>query len=197
MEHNEIPDFIIGTAFNGQKVFFLKIDRLPDFLRYNLANRIFMANAPFDLLVLEKVCGLSPTEIIDRELIIDVLLLSQLVKIAESGESEFGNSLASVVKDLLKADLPKDVKDGDGTDVRLTFGRFVKANGDIDYQNIPMAYLQYAGTDAIATYLAAQELMNRLIQICRQHNSNEKLLLSTSAQRWLIISRNCGDCQIW
>ena len=178
---NQTPDFIIGTAFNGTNVFFLMKERLSDFFAAN-KGPYFMANAPFDLSVFEKACGRSSLSFIDKNTTLDVLLLSQLVRIAEAGESNFGASLASVCQEYLGVELPKDLKDNAGNDVRLSFGQFIDGTGSVQYEHIPSIYLQYAALDAVATFFIGLHLRNRVELVSRKYGIDPNLLLSHHIQ---------------
>lgn len=178
---NQTPEFIIGTVFNGQEVFFLTRELLAAFFALN-SGPFFIANAPFDLSVIEKACGLSSLSFIDKNIVIDVLLLFQLVRIAEAGESNFGASLANICLECLGVDLPKDLKDESGNDVRLSFGQFISEGERIQYERIPSIYLQYAALDAVATFFVGLHLQERAAKVSRKYGVDPKSLLSHHIQ---------------
>jgi DNA polymerase I-like protein with 3'-5' exonuclease and polymerase domains len=184
IENGMVPDFIVGSAFNGSSVFFLTRSNLAYFLEAQSENMIFMANAAFDISVSEKICG-PLWKLVESGSVIDVLLLKQLLDLAKEGAGSQFPSLDQLSAELLGVSLPKDAKSSDGQDIRTTFSRFLVREQDqiaVSYGDIPWDYLSYAGIDAIATFLVAQRLLAEIQSVTTQNGVRGDSLLSHDIQ---------------
>ena len=186
---------ISGSAFNGTSVYFLKQDTLREFIPANAGHALYFANAAFDLAVIEKAAGVGPYGLIESGNVLDLLLLGKLAQIGEQGSAEGSFSLESLVRRYLNVDLPKDLKDDQGDDIRLSFGKFLLPDGSVNYPAMPSCYLGYAALDSIATYLLSKPLMAKARWISCQSGVDPRLLLShliqlKAAYALSIVSRN-------
>ena len=182
MVGREVPDYVIGSVFNGKQVFFIKRDDLTAFLQLHKSVALFMANAPFDLDVVEKAGGPTAIGLIESNGVLDVQLLGRLVDLAEMGELHNSYSLDALSERLLGVSLPKDGIDAHGNHIRTSFAQFRDADGVIHYQKMPPSYLTYAGTDAIATYQIAEVLLDRVERVSRREGVRFDQLLSHAIQ---------------
>lgn len=176
----EVPDFILGTAYNGETVYFIKKADLKDFFEAN-KKRLYMANASFDLRVADKVKALELIPFAEKNgRVIDLLLLDKLYYIGLYGMN-INISLDKLSKKYLKVDLPKDYEDENGESVRTNYSKFLK-KGVIDYDSMTHPYIEYAGIDAIATYEIAQVLLEKVVSFCANKEVDYKKLLSHHLQ---------------
>lgn len=182
MVGQEPPDYVIGSAFNGKQVFFIKRDDLKSFLQIHQNVALFMAYAPFDLDVVEKAGGPTAISLIESGGVLDVQLLGRLVDLAEIGELHASYSLDALAERILGVSLLKDGVDAHGNHIRTSFGQFRDAEGVIHYQKMPPSYLIYAGLDAIATYQIAGILLDRVERISRRDGVRFDQLLSHTIQ---------------
>jgi DNA polymerase I-like protein with 3'-5' exonuclease and polymerase domains len=182
IENQITPDFVIGSVFAGDTVYFIKKESLTQFFHCHQDSMVFMANAPFDLLVLNKACNLCPYKLIESQKLVDIQLLAQLVAIAETGDILPRVNLAYLTKTYLRIDLPKDEKDEDGKTVRTSFDQFISLDGSIEYARIPNKYLEYSGLDAIVTYKLAMNFIEKSKSLSNQYGVNTFYLLSHQIQ---------------
>lgn len=175
---NETPSFIIGSAFNGTTVYFIKKNSLREFFKLHFGAVLFMANAPFDLAVIEKAAGICPFQLIETEKLIDVQLLAQLVSLAETGDTLPKVSLDYLTYKYLGIELSKDGIDSGGNQIRSSFGRFLLADGSVQYESIPFGYLQYAARDSIATFKLAYLIKEKVINVSNCFSVSPGSLLS-------------------
>ena len=158
-----VPDYVLAAVCNGQRGYFLMRERVPDFLRIHQNVPVCFHNAPFDLRVLHRLAPeLDIYGWVDRRLVRDTRLLHRLLKLATRGHtaSKKGQATLERCAELyLDVQLPKDVKDGSGNDVRLSWGRYLgRPAAEID----PL-YLEYLGKDVMATWAILQELSTELL----------------------------------
>lgn len=157
----EIPPLVITVATDGQSGFFIANPHVVQFVNTHANATWLMHNAAFDIHVLEQA-GCDLHSLVDTGRIFDTGLLYRLLKLADTGSCHGQWSLDHVCHELLKVMLPKDVRAHDGQDVRVTFGRFLDPDGRPDYHEMlkpeNRSYLTYTAGDAVATWLAANEL---------------------------------------
>ena len=162
----QVPNLMIASATDGAQGYFIALQHLEAFFAAHRAKTFVLHNAAFDLAVLERI-GVSLPQIVDAGHVFDTGLLYRLLKLADTGTCHGKWSLDHVVEELLGIKLPKDARAADGSDVRTTFGRFLKADGAPDYHELlkpeHRPYLHYAGGDPVATLMLAHEL-NRWAQ---------------------------------
>ncbi|MBF0313353.1 MAG: hypothetical protein HQK52_08050 [Oligoflexia bacterium] len=176
------PDFVIGTAFNGESCYVITKERLSPFFTAHKNSRVFMANAAFDIAVAAKIEAINPFDSIETDTIIDILLLENLNAIAATGSATPHISLDDLSIRYLATKLPKDTLDDNGNIIRESFGQFILPSGEIRYQDMPYVYLDYAVKDAIATYLIGNQVLHRAIALCDKFKVDRKLLLSHNLQ---------------
>ena len=118
-------------------------------------------NAAFDLKVTQAVLGdrLDLYALVEDDKVWDTLILNRLLSLATAGHTARGESgLDDCVRAHLGLELPKDLRDAEGRDVRTGFGRFLgRPLGEI-----PEAYLRYAAGDPLATWHLFWELHRRI-----------------------------------
>jgi hypothetical protein len=146
-----VPQYVIGTAFDGQKICFIMRQDLGAFWCAHTGSVAYMHTAAFDLEVTTAACRYEFHSMIDQGRIRDIAIYYRLLKCATTGEVPHRYGL-----DLLSAELLGVVLDKDEA-IRKDFGRFYH-NGNVDYGSIPVDYLVYAARDAIATYRLAGQL---------------------------------------
>ncbi len=140
-----VPDFVIGSVFDGAHVFFIRRQDLGAFWQIHQPCTVFMHTASFDLEVTHKACGFDFHPMIEAGMVRDISIDYRLLSCATTGEVPHKFSLALLTDELLGVRLDKDEA------VRQDFGRFYH-EGVVNYGTIPNSYLEYAARDAIATY---------------------------------------------
>ncbi len=140
-----IQDYVIGSVFDGQNVFFIRRQDLVAFWDIHHDCRVFMHTASFDLEVTAKASGFDFHPMVEAGRIVDVSILFRLLVTAKTGDVAHRYSLDYMTKAFLDVELDKNA------DIRMGFGRFLE-NGIVDYPAIPSEYLIYAALDAVATF---------------------------------------------
>lgn len=107
----EIADYVIASAYNGTTVYYITKDTVKAFVDNHKDKMLFMANASFDLHVLEKIKAVKSAleEASIPKHVIDLLLLQKLYKIGMYGR-DLVPSLDMLAEEHLKLNLPKDAK---------------------------------------------------------------------------------------
>ncbi|WP_202921175.1 DNA polymerase [Anatilimnocola aggregata] len=157
------PAFVLGAAYDGQRGVLIHRDQMAAFY---LAHRHLpwrMHNAPFDLAVLQlllKNCDVYA--LVENNQVWDTQLLHRLWLLGSQGSDGFGqSSLDHCAQFHLGLDLPKDLQDNQGRDVRTGFGRFLHR----PIKEIDAVHLRYLATDVIATHLLFEALRRKLRQM--------------------------------
>jgi hypothetical protein len=161
-----IPTLVLGAAYDGTQGWFIAAKDMPAFLAAHSTNQIIFHNAVFDLAVLksaQRPQGMgSRNDIYDRVLagrVYDTLIMARLIVLATQGHSAINQcSLDYCAKLYLGLSLPKETPAPGGGLIRETFGRFLGK----PVEEIPPAYLQYAGGDPVATWLLFHHLKTLL-----------------------------------
>jgi len=152
----EVPQYILGAAYDEQRGFFLPPDTVHDFLLAHWDLQPIFHNCAFDLAVLDahfKAQG-KTTDIYcltDGRKVWDTMVLHKLYGIATLGHAHQGkgqSTLEQCAQLYLNVTLAKDVRDCAGDDVRLSWGK---------WRGRPLAeitpiYLEYLGKDVLCTY---------------------------------------------
>jgi hypothetical protein len=158
------PAYVLGAAFDGQRGYFVPRGSAGAFFEAHKDLPIVMHNAPFDLAVIDALApALRIYDRVDRDLVLDTRLLHRGYCLAAHGNTASGkgeSTLDRCAELYLGVTLPKDVKDRDGRDVRLSYGRWL----DAPPQTIEPVYLEYLAKDVIATYRAWDALNGRLLE---------------------------------
>lgn len=144
-----VPEYVIGTVFDGDRIFFLRRQDLVDFWQVHRNCVVFMHSAAFDIEVTSQACGFDFHPMVSDGLIRDIGIYYRLLRCAKTGEVPFKYSLQLMCEEILNASLDKDGA------VRMDFGRFYD-DGAVDYPAIPSEYLTYAALDAVVTYKLAE-----------------------------------------
>ncbi len=156
------PAFVLGAAFDGSQGYFIRREHASAFFAAHRDIPLAMHNAPFDLAVLDTLAPeLRIYDWVDQDLIWDTRLLHRGYKLATEGNTASGkgeSTLDRCAELYLQLDLPKDVKDSRGNDVRLSYGQWLNRPP----QEIETVYLEYLAKDAVVTFLLFQELRSRL-----------------------------------
>ena len=140
-----VSDYVLGTAFNGARVFFICRQELGAFWNAHADCAVFMHTASFDLEVTAAACGFDFHPMIEGGRIRDISIYYRLLACAMTGDVPHKYSLGLMCCEMLGVDLDKDEA------IRMDFGRFYNA-GRVNYAAMPVPYLEYAAADAIATY---------------------------------------------
>jgi hypothetical protein len=157
-----VPSVVLATACDGHRGVFVRRTHIPAFFDAHRGLGFIAHNAAFDLKVTQAVLGqrLDLYSLVDADKIWDTLILKRLYSLATAGHTarrECG--LEDCARTHLGLDLPKDLKDAEGRDVRTGFGRYLGRPLD----EIPEVYLRYAVADPLATWHLFWEL-NSLIK---------------------------------
>lgn len=110
----QVANFVIGSAYNGKTVYYIKKQDMRAFMDNHKDKMVFMANAPFDLYVLEKIKAIDDV-FEEAELnyktfhVIDLLLLENLLNIGKYGK-EISPSLDMLAQQYKEQKLPKDIQ---------------------------------------------------------------------------------------
>jgi len=159
-----IPNLITfqATNFDSGRVFFVKKEDLPRFFNIHQGNRLVFHNAAFDLEVICKAfedmrMKFPVFDWIESGKVYDTSILYRLFMLAAVGNVPFKYNLALLAKDFLNTELDKDES------IRLTFAQYWN-NGNVNYDEISQAHLEYASKDAITTLAIFRNLMTRLSQ---------------------------------
>ncbi|MBF0363239.1 MAG: hypothetical protein HQK49_19610 [Oligoflexia bacterium] len=181
-KEGEIPNLVTEQVFNGIEGYFITRDMADAFMSIHNSSPLYFANAPFDLNVLRKFTNINVFGYLESGNLIDVILLGQLIALAEGGDWIPRLSLDYLAMKYLNVKLEKDVVDKEGQKIRESFGQFLRADGSVLYDEIPVEYLNYAGQDAIATFLITEKLISKSNSLSKKYGVDEKLLLSHNLQ---------------
>lgn len=156
------PAYVVGAAFDGRAGVFVPRKHLAAFWDAHRRPKAVFHNAPFDLDVIQTAAPRAALyDRVDADRVWDTQLLHRLLVLGEEGHAAQGagqSTLERCARDYLGADLPKDVTDGDGNPVRLSYGKWLgKPARDIDPE-----YLHYLALDVVATYGVYRVLGGRL-----------------------------------
>ena len=157
-----VPSLVVATACDGQHGVFVPRTLIPTFFEAHAGLGFVAHNAAFDLRVTQAVLGdrLDLYALVDDDRVWDTMILHRLLTLATAGHTARGESgLDDCVRAHLGIELPKDLKDAEGRDVRTGFGRYLGR----PFEEIPEAYLRYAAGDPLATWHLFWEL-HRLVK---------------------------------
>jgi len=154
-----VPEFVIGSVCDGNRVFFIRRQDLGAFWKAHDACIVFMHTASFDIEVAKLACGFDFSTMVEAGRIRDVAIYFRLLACAEHGDIPLKYNLGLISEKLLIVKLDKE----DGT--RTDFGRFYR-EGIVDYTAMPAEHLTYAAVDAIATFKIGELLEPR----CREEH---------------------------
>jgi len=162
------PAYVLGAAFDGQQGYFIRREHLAAFFQAHQDVPVVMHNAPFDLAVINTLSpGLDIYSWVDHNLVHDTQLLHRLYMLATEGHTAFGrgqSTLERCAACYLGLELPKDIKDNDGNDVRMSYGRWLSRPPN----QIEPVYLEYLAKDVVATYGVIEEQNRRFHELFRR-----------------------------
>ncbi|MBX2986754.1 MAG: hypothetical protein KF802_02555 [Bdellovibrionaceae bacterium] len=184
IENQQTPDFILGMAYNGKTIYFIKKENLKSFFDNHQRTTMFLAKGSFDLRVAEKAQAISNALLSIKNRIIygeDVLLHHKLIKLATDGKNT-NPSLDRLAQEYLETSLPKDATDEEGNSVRIGYGKFLNQDGSISYDKMGQEYFRYAGIDAVATFLVGEVVIRKNREVCEHHGVDVGLRLSHDLQ---------------
>lgn len=167
------PEYVLGAACDGEHGFFVRREHVGLFFDAHEGVPFVMHHAPFDLAVIDLTAPeVSIYGWVERNLAWDTQLLHRLLVLGSEGDTAGGkeqSTLDHCARTYLRTELPKDVTDSQGNEVRLSYARWLNR----DPRQIELVYLEYLAKDAVATFLVFEELQRRL-----------KSLLNMSANAW-------------
>ncbi len=182
-----VPDYVIGSVFDGTQVYFVRRQDLTAFWQMHGNCIVYMHTAAFDTKVTTQACNFDFHHMIEAGLIRDVSIYYRLLGCATRGDVPNKYNLALMVSELLRVELEKDDA------IRKDFGRFY-TDGVVDYPTIPADYLVYAGRDAIATYQLAERLEPECRAVHAQHTPLQEVgtagTLGISALPWGLLGHD-------
>lgn len=182
IEKGSVPHFILGSAFNGKHVYLIPDKALKQFFEKNENVRMYMANAAFDLHVAQALGAIDGTKVIESGGVIDILLLSHLLSLAETGMLSPARSLAALSKAVLNFELNKETEDENGDLLRTSFENYRRHDGSIDYQSITFKHLEYAALDAICTFEIGERIFSKTQAVSEKLLVDVESLLSHDVQ---------------
>ena len=160
----DVPDYVIGTVFNGREVYFLRREDLVPFWKAHESAVVYMHTAAFDIAVMEKAAGIDFGPAIEGGRVVDVAILWRLVELARRGDLPHRYNLAEMSGQHLGVKLDKDAA------VRCDFGRFLR-DGVVHYGEIPAGHLAYAALDAVATFELGEILLPEAARLHHKHHA--------------------------
>ncbi len=156
------PRFVIGTATDGHKGFYLLPDTIGPFLKEHPSATFVFHNVTFDAFVIERALSDHKAgsfwPLLDANRVVCTLEMERLLSLATRGVSETFASLDSLTKKYLGRATDKDLQDADGDPVRTSFGKFIGR----PHTDIPAVYLDYASGDTTATLAVWQAQLREL-----------------------------------
>jgi DNA polymerase I-like protein with 3'-5' exonuclease and polymerase domains len=183
----EVPEYILGMAYNGKCVYLIKKQDIVSFFKLNNKDRIFYANAAFDLFVLEKMNAINLIDEVEKghKRVVDLLLLGQLVDIAQKGITK-PHSLDSLTQKYLEVKMDKKIEaevDGEIVDVRMSYDRFLR-DEKVDYIKMESIheFIHYACVDAVVTFELSKKIGQQVGKICKDFNVSINKMLSHDIQ---------------
>jgi len=180
------PPYVLGAVCDGHRGFFLSRDHVAEFFGQHSDVPVAMHNAPFDLRVVDQVApNIGIYDWVVRDLVRDTQLLHRLLMLATEGQTAFGrgqSTLERCAASYLGLELPKDITDNDGNDVRTSYGRWLGRPPN----EVETVYLDYLGKDVVATFLVAVEQDRRL----------QDLFAGVDPETYGCVSREWVDTQV-
>ncbi len=160
----QIPDYVLASVCDGERVFFIPRRHLKAFWQAHRESGILFHSAAFDLAVTEKACGFDFSAMIEQGRIHDIAILYRLYECARTGLAPQQYNLGLLSLEFLGLELDKDDA------VRTDFGRFYHA-GQVDEAQIPGTHLEYAARDAIVTWRLGRILVSQCRRIHEHENA--------------------------
>jgi DNA polymerase I-like protein with 3'-5' exonuclease and polymerase domains len=163
-----VSEYVLGAVTDGAKGFFLPPASVFEFLSAHWGTDIIFHNAPFDLAVLHALLkaqqkALDIYALVEQHKVWDTLLLHKLYTLATAGHTSQGKGQSTLEKCAqlyLDVALPKVIKDGDGDDIRLSWGKWK----DKPPAAIPSISLEYLAKDVLCTFGCFNYLLPRILE---------------------------------
>ena len=155
----QTPDLITFQAFDGSRVFYVRLGDIRKFLGQHAESILIFHNAAFDIDVICKHLSKNMMydharnyfdEWINKGTIYDTAILYRLLGLATNGFVPHKYNLALVTNELFGVELDKN------EEIRTTFEQF---KGQ-DPVHIPEHYLRYGALDVIATFYVFNSLLS-------------------------------------
>jgi DNA polymerase I-like protein with 3'-5' exonuclease and polymerase domains len=162
----KVPTYVMGAVSDGAKGYFLSPASVHAFLLVHRNCPLIFHNSGFDLAVLQALLDaqhrpLDVYEWVDRHQVWDVMVLHKLHGLCTAGHTYQGtgqSTLERCVELYLGVVLAKDLKDGDGDDLRTSWAKWQgRPPGKID----PI-YLEYLALDVLGTFGCYKHLVPRI-----------------------------------
>ncbi len=188
-EADKPKNIILVSAFDGKRIYRILPTQLHEFLELHKNHTFICHNSEFDINHLLAFCDRMDLALpfLKNRQIKDTLALSKLISLAEGRIG--GNDLGAVTQRYLGGlHLPKDVEvlvpgEKKPKKVSLSYGH---------YPNIklaPRCFLHYNAFDVLAPFFLWEKLKTRAQEICDEHGTDRKKLLSYDL---LISTGICG-----
>ena len=161
-----VPSLVMAAACDGRSGVFVSRALVSAFFEAHAGLGFIAHNAAFDLKVTQAVLGCCRDlyALVDEGKVWDTMVLKRLYSLATAGHTARGEcGLEHCTQAHLGLELPKDVQDAEGRDVRTGFGRYLGR----PITEIPDVYLRYAAGDPLGTWGLFWEL-HRLIKTVLQ-----------------------------
>ncbi len=158
------PSAVLATACDGDRGVLIHRDQIGAFLDRHRKVPLVAHNAAFDLRVLRPLLPASFDlyGMVEAGRVWDTMILDRLLALATEGHARRSDSsLEDCSRRYLRVELPKNIVDAQGRDVRTGFGRFE----GVGLGDMPEAYLRYAAADTLATILCFQALNVRIQEV--------------------------------
>jgi DNA polymerase I-like protein with 3'-5' exonuclease and polymerase domains len=168
---HEPPDYVLGAATDGSRGVFLTPDVVADFLIAHEGAEVVLHRCAFDLAVLHRLFtaqgrSLDVYKLVDERRVYDTMILHKLHGLATLGHAHQGrgqSTLARSVSLFLAVELPKEVRDPDGDDVRTSWGKWLGKPP----RDIPAVCLGYVAADVLGTWGIFDHLERALVDVVR------------------------------
>ena len=163
-----VPHVVLATAFDGERGVLIHRDDLLPFFEAHQGVPFIGHTVSFDLAVTQKWFGDDHDiySAVEDNLVWCTMILHRLHALATVGKARDECSLQHCVQQHLGINLPKDVRDADGRQVRVNFGRYL--GGPL--ASIPPEYLRYAARDTMACWDLFHVLQTKIRDVLRQAN---------------------------
>ena len=159
------PPYVLGAAYDGHNGFFVRRQDVAAFFQQHADLHMVLHHAPFDLAVIHQLAPeLDIYRWVDRDQVHDTQLYHRLLKLAEEGHTARGSgqsTLETCASEYLGVNLPKQLVDSVGDDVRVSYGKWLQRPSE----SIEPIYLEYLAKDCVVTFDLCCELINRLNEV--------------------------------
>ncbi len=165
-----VPDAVLGAAFDGQTGCFVSWKHFSAFFAAHPDQRVIFHHATFDLAVIHKAAPeVNIYDHVESDNVWDTQLLHRLYSLATVGHTAFGKGQSTLDRCssvYLGLDLPKDVMDASGNEVRTSYDQWLNRESE----DIEPIYLEYLAKDAIVTQWVFTALQQRIQTVLSGNN---------------------------